>query len=39
MDALNELATDVGKALKQRGWTLTDILITHRHGDHQEELP
>lgn len=26
-------------ALKQRGWRLTDILITHRHGDHIDGVP
>lgn len=26
-------------ALKKRGWTLTDILITHRHGDHIDGVP
>ena len=27
------------KALAAKGWTLTDILITHRHGDHIEGVP
>jgi hydroxyacylglutathione hydrolase len=26
-------------ALKQHGWTLSDILITHRHGDHIDGVP
>jgi hydroxyacylglutathione hydrolase len=26
-------------ALDEKGWTLTDILITHRHGDHIEGIP
>jgi hydroxyacylglutathione hydrolase len=26
-------------ALAKRGWTLTDILITHRHGDHIDGVP
>ena len=26
-------------ALKQRGWHLSDILITHRHGDHIDGVP
>src|ERR1700754_1122601 len=27
-------AAPVVKALEHEGWTLTDILITHHHGDH-----
>src|ERR1700761_7670446 len=27
-------AAPILKALEQEGWTLTDILITHHHGDH-----
>src|ERR1700724_55827 len=27
-------AAPVIKALEREGWTLTDILITHHHGDH-----
>jgi hydroxyacylglutathione hydrolase len=27
-------AGPIGKALEREGWTLTDILITHHHGDH-----
>lgn len=27
-------AAPVIKALEQEGWTLTDILVTHHHGDH-----
>jgi hydroxyacylglutathione hydrolase len=26
-------------ALKQRGWTLTDIFVTHKHFDHIEGIP
>lgn len=26
-------------ALEEKGWTLTDILITHRHGDHIDGVP
>ncbi|MCK2053722.1 hydroxyacylglutathione hydrolase [Methylobacterium sp. 37f] len=26
-------------ALAETGWTLTDILVTHRHGDHVEGIP
>jgi hydroxyacylglutathione hydrolase len=26
-------------ALDEAGWTLTDILVTHRHGDHVEGIP
>jgi hydroxyacylglutathione hydrolase len=25
--------------LDERGWTLTDILVTHRHGDHVDGIP
>ena len=35
-------APDAGaikNALLQRGWTLTDVLITHHHRDHVEGLP
>jgi len=27
-------ATPIVKALEREGWTLTDILVTHHHGDH-----
>jgi hydroxyacylglutathione hydrolase len=27
-------AAPIAKALEREGWTLTDILITHHHGDH-----
>ncbi|MFE1600652.1 hydroxyacylglutathione hydrolase [Methylobacterium sp. ID0610] len=27
------------RALKETGWTLTDILVTHRHQDHVEGIP
>ncbi len=26
-------------ALKENGWTLTDILVTHRHADHVQGIP
>jgi len=26
-------------ALEAAGWTLTDILVTHHHGDHVEGIP
>jgi hydroxyacylglutathione hydrolase len=26
-------------ALKEKGWTLTDVLLTHHHGDHVDGLP
>lgn len=26
-------------ALEQRGWTLTDILVTHHHADHTQGIP
>ena len=29
-------AGPVLKALDETGWRLTDILVTHRHGDHVE---
>jgi hydroxyacylglutathione hydrolase len=29
----------VGRALERRGWTLSDILITHHHHDHVEGIP
>jgi hydroxyacylglutathione hydrolase len=32
-------AGPVLKALDETGWTLTDILVTHRHGDHVEGIP
>ena len=32
-------AGPVLKALNETGWTLTDILVTHRHGDHVEGIP
>ena len=27
------------KALAEKGWTLTDILVTHRHADHVQGIP
>ena len=32
-------AGPVLKALDETGWRLTDILVTHRHGDHIEGIP
>jgi len=32
-------AAPVIKALEREGWTLTDILITHHHGDHTAGIP
>ena len=32
-------AAPVLKALADKGWTLTDILITHRHADHVQGIP
>jgi hydroxyacylglutathione hydrolase len=32
-------AAPVLKALAEKGWTLTDILVTHRHGDHVQGIP
>jgi hydroxyacylglutathione hydrolase len=32
-------AAPVLAALDETGWTLTDILVTHRHGDHVEGIP
>jgi len=32
-------AAPVLAALKQRGWTLTHILVTHRHADHVQGIP
>ena len=32
-------AAPVEAALKTRGWTLTDILVTHHHGDHTDGVP
>ena len=32
-------AAPVLKALDERGWTLTDILVTHRHADHVQGIP
>jgi len=32
-------AAPILAALAQKGWTLTDILITHRHGDHIDGVP
>lgn len=32
-------AAPVLRALDEAGWTLTDILVTHRHGDHVEGIP
>jgi hydroxyacylglutathione hydrolase len=32
-------AKPIREALGRRGWTLTDILITHHHSDHVEAIP
>jgi len=32
-------AGPVLRALNETGWRLTDILVTHRHGDHVEGIP
>jgi hydroxyacylglutathione hydrolase len=32
-------AAAVEKALKDTGWTLTDILVTHHHADHAQGIP
>jgi hydroxyacylglutathione hydrolase len=32
-------AAPVLAALDQKGWTLTDILVTHRHADHVQGIP
>ncbi|MDR3474877.1 MAG: hydroxyacylglutathione hydrolase [Devosia sp.] len=32
-------AAAIETALKARGWTLTDILVTHHHQDHVEGIP
>ena len=32
-------AAAVERALKERGWRLTDIIITHRHADHVQGVP
>ena len=32
-------AAPIAAELERRGWTLTDILITHHHGDHVEGVP
>ncbi len=32
-------ASAVLNALDETGWSLTDILVTHRHGDHVEGIP
>ena len=32
-------AAAVEKALKDTGWTLTDILVTHHHADHTQGIP
>ncbi len=32
-------AAPVLKALAEKGWTLTDILVTHRHADHVQGIP
>lgn len=32
-------AGPIVEALAQRGWSLSDVLITHHHGDHVEGLP
>ena len=37
VDAPEEAAVEA--ALKQKGWRLTDILVTHRHGDHVQGIP
>lgn len=37
IDAPDEEA--VARALAETGWTLTDILVTHRHADHVQGIP
>jgi hydroxyacylglutathione hydrolase len=32
-------AAPILAALEEKGWTLTDILVTHRHGDHIDGIP
>src|SRR4051794_33730470 len=32
-------AAPVLAALAEKGWTLTDILVTHRHADHVQGIP
>ena len=32
-------AAPVLAALTEKGWTLTDILVTHRHADHVQGIP
>ncbi len=32
-------AAPILKTLADRGWTLTDILVTHRHADHVQGIP
>jgi hydroxyacylglutathione hydrolase len=32
-------AGPIRQALAERGWRLTDILVTHRHGDHVQGIP
>jgi hydroxyacylglutathione hydrolase len=32
-------AAPVDAALKAKGWTLTDILVTHHHADHTDGIP
>ena len=32
-------AAPVLSALEEKGWTLTDILVTHRHADHVQGIP
>ncbi|MBL8589547.1 MAG: hydroxyacylglutathione hydrolase [Methylobacteriaceae bacterium] len=32
-------AVAVQRALAERGWTLTDILVTHHHADHVQGIP
>ena len=32
-------AAPVLKALEQKGWELTDILVTHHHADHTQGIP
>jgi hydroxyacylglutathione hydrolase len=32
-------AAPVEAALAERGWRLTDILVTHHHGDHTGGIP
>jgi len=32
-------AAPIKAALDAQGWTLTDVLLTHHHGDHIDGLP